>query len=199
MDQRYAGLIPVQLERCNRRGVLATYNDHVLLVVRMRLFVVMHHLVEILAGHTQKIRDVIVSGGEYDMPRSVYMMAAEAIGRGDFECAFRSGDVVHALVLMNVQFVMIRDATVVLERLCADRLFAQAGHRDVADLKQLWGGEEYHVCRIVVDRVDNTALLDQHGLEAALLQLNATSESRRSRPDHQGIEQNLHNMLSTDL
>ena len=58
---------------------------------------------------------------------------------------------------------MIGDAAIIFQRLRASRLFIQRRHGDVADFEQLRRGEEHHVGRVVVKRVDHAAFVDQHG------------------------------------
>src|SRR5579872_6523052 len=127
------------------------------------------------------------------------MVAAHAVRGRDLESAVGTGDSIHALVLMNIQLVMVGDAAVIFQSFGAAGLFRETGHGDIADLEQLRRGEENEIDRIVVDRVDDAALLDQDGLHAAFLQFDSTSESRGACADNQSVEVPGHNMLSTDL
>jgi hypothetical protein len=60
-------------------------------------------------------------------------------------------------------------AAIVLQRFRARWLFAQAGHRDIADLQQLGRGEERHVRGVVINRVHHATFVNHHGPLAALL------------------------------
>src|SRR5260370_11779202 len=161
MYQRDPGLVPVQLQRRDGRGVLGSDYDYVLIVIGVRFLVVVQDLVEVFARHTEHVRNVIIAGGEHNLPRSINVVATQTIGGGDFERSIRPADSVHALVLMDVQLVVIGDAAVVFQSFGAAGLPPEAGHGNVADLEQLWRCEEYEVRRIVGDRVDDAALLNQ--------------------------------------
>ena len=60
MHQRYPRAMAPQVERRNRRRVLASYHQHIQTEVRMRLVIVVLHLTEILAGNVQIVRQVVV-------------------------------------------------------------------------------------------------------------------------------------------
>ena len=63
-------------------------------------------------------------------------------------------------VLANVEMVVFRDFAVVLQRLLAGGFLVGGDKGQIADLQQLRRGKERHVGRIVVERVDDTALVD---------------------------------------
>src|SRR5579872_7087262 len=199
MHQRDAGLVPVQLEGGNGGRVLGADDDHVLVVVRVRLLVIVQDLILIFAGDAEEIGDVVVSGGEDDLLRPVDVVASAAIGCGDFEGAVGTGDVVDALILVDVELIVVGDAAVVFQGFGTAGLFGQAGHGDVADLEQLRGGEEDQIDRIVVDGVYYAALLDQDGLQAAALQLDAAGEAGGTGAHYERVEGSGHSMFSTDL
>ena len=68
----------------------------------------------------------------------------------------------HLLVLVDIELVMIGNAPVVFERFGATGLFVERGHRNIADFEQLGRGEKDQVDRIVIDRVDDAAFIEQH-------------------------------------
>ena len=78
---------------------------------------------------------------------------------------------------------MVGHPPVILQRFGPVGLVVQARHRNVADLQQLRRGEEHHVGRVVIERVDDAAFLDQDRLHAALLQLDAAGEAGGSGAD----------------
>ena len=83
---------------------------------------------------------------------------------------------------------MFGHAAVVLEGLGARRLLVHARHRDVADLQKFRSGEERHVRRIVVERVDDAALVDDDRVQTAALQFDAAGEAGGSGADDDGVE-----------
>src|SRR5689334_14191952 len=72
---------------------------------------------------------------------------------------------------------MISDTAIVLERLGTSRLLIKRGHRNVADLEQLRRGEKNEIYRVMINRVDNAALVEQDRRETALLKFDAAGES----------------------
>jgi len=63
VHQRDARACPVQFQRGDGGRVLRTDDDDVLIVVRMRLFVVVDHLLQLFARHVKHVRHVVISGG----------------------------------------------------------------------------------------------------------------------------------------
>ncbi len=75
MQQRDARAGPVQFERGDGGGVLRAHHQHVVIVVRMRLLVIVNDLVELFAGDVQHVRNVVVAGGENDLARAILGLA----------------------------------------------------------------------------------------------------------------------------
>src|SRR5689334_11082034 len=93
---------------------------------------------------------------------------------------------------MDRQVVEVRHAPIVLERLGARGFDVDAGERNVADLEPLPRGEEGHVGRIAVKRIDEAALLDQQQLQIAASGFNAAREPGRPAAHDQNVQQLLH-------
>ena len=75
MHQRDARAGPEQFERRDGGGILRAHHQHVVIVVRMRLLVIVDDLVQILARHVQHVGNVVVAGGENDLARAVLGLA----------------------------------------------------------------------------------------------------------------------------
>ena len=154
----------------------------------MRGVIVVHHLRQRLAWNPQVIREVIVAGGDHDLPRAVGLLTPEAVLHPDAKAAVRPLDAKHRLILPHIQLIVVRHLAVVLQRLIARGLLVGAGERDVADLQQLRRGKEGHVGRVVKDRVAQAALVHQHRPHPAPAALDGARQAGRTSPDHKHIE-----------
>src|SRR5208283_4879861 len=112
-----------------------------------------------------------------------------AIGGRYFKSVVFSGDTVHALILADIELVMIGHTAIVFEGFVAVGLFIQTGHGDIPDFQQFRRGEKDHVGGIVVDRVDHAAFFDQDGADAAALELDSASQAGGAGAHHQSIHQ----------
>ena len=92
---------------------------------------------EIVSGDVQLVRNVIVASGKNHLLRGILARAAVHVRGVRDERAIGAGDVIDALVLPDVEPVVIRHAPVIFESLGAHRFFVERGHRDVADFEQL--------------------------------------------------------------
>jgi hypothetical protein len=97
-------------------------------------------------------------------------------------------DAQHRLVLADIEFVVVGDAAVILEGLGASGFLIEAGHRNLADFEQFRRGEEDHVGRIVVNRIDDAAFIENDGLHVTPLQLDAARESGRTSADYDDVD-----------
>ena len=59
--------------------------------------------------------------------------------------------------------------------------------RDVADFQKFRSGEEHHVRRIVVNRVDHAALVDNQGRKANFLRFDGTGQPGGAGSDDQYV------------
>ncbi len=105
-------------------------------------------------------------------------------------------DLGDALVLPDVQLVVVRRAAVVLERLGAGRLLSEGRHGEFADLEQFGRGEEHHIGGVVVERIDDAALFEENGVEPAPLQLDPAGQSGRTGADNNHVKF-AHSIAST--
>ena len=101
----------------------------------------------------------------------------------DGEVAVFACDGFDQFVLVDVEFVVFGDAAVVFERFGARRLFVEPRHGDVADFQKLRSGEERHVSGVVIERVGEAALVDDHGAHIALFQFDGTGQAGGSGAD----------------
>ena len=67
-----------QIERRLGRRIFAADYDHVLVPIRMGFAEVVRNVRQILAGNAQRIRTVVVAGGDNDFPRAIFFPAPEA-------------------------------------------------------------------------------------------------------------------------
>ena len=75
MQQRDARAGPEQFERGDGGGILRADDQHIVIVIRMRLLVIVDDLVELFAGDIQHVGNVVVAGGENDLARAVFGLA----------------------------------------------------------------------------------------------------------------------------
>ena len=88
----------------------------------------------------------------------------------------------------DLESVRVGHATVVTQRFLARGLLVRTDERHAANLEQLRRREKHHVGRIVQQRVDERALLDDEIPQAARLGGNARREAGGTSPDDQHIE-----------
>ena len=67
MKHRDARAGPKQFQRRDGRRILRAHDQHVVIVVRMRLLVIVDHFVQLFAGDVQHVGNVVVAGGENDL------------------------------------------------------------------------------------------------------------------------------------
>ena len=93
----------------------------------------------------------------------------------------------HRLAQLDAQLVGVGYPAVVAQRLQPRRLIVGRHERHPADLEQLGRGEEHHVGREVVQRVDQHALL-QHGVvQPVLLRRDGGRQTGRAGPDNDHV------------
>src|SRR5262249_748122 len=114
------------------------------------------------------------------------------------ECAVLARDALDALVLADVELVVVRHPAVILQRFGAHGFLVERGHGDVADFEQLGCGEEDEVGRVVVNRVDDAAFVDEDGVDTAARKLDAAGEARGSRADDDYVG-GLHYSIASTL
>src|SRR5215472_6510627 len=103
MNQRYPRAAPMQFQRGDGGRILRADYRNVLVVIRVRLFVIMQNLLQVLTGYVEHIGNIVVTGGENDFSRVVETRAAEAVRGVYLKCVIFAGDAVDALVLPNIE------------------------------------------------------------------------------------------------
>src|SRR5204863_4123018 len=130
---------------------------------------------------------IVKSCRNHQLACAVQLRVTVAINTRDREVAAASADRVHRLVLANVEPVMLRNFSVVLQGFGARGLLVGGGERNVADLQQLRSGEEDHVGGIVEERIDQASFINAGGTKAGALCFNRAREAGRSGADNQHI------------
>src|SRR5215469_17990922 len=177
MHQGHAGSVPPEIQGGLRGGVLSAHHNHVAVVVGVGLAIIVKDLGQVFAGNSQPVGQIVVAGGHNHFAGAVVVDVSGAIGRGNAEVPVLAGHGLDPAILVNVQVVMFGHSPVVLEGLPPRGLRIGGGEGNVADLEQLGRGEKHHVRRIVVDRVDQAALLDHQHAQADLLRLNPARQT----------------------
>ena len=144
-----------------------------MIVVGMSLVIVVNDLVAVFAGDIEFVRNIVIAAGENDLFRTVDLLFS-----ADGEVAVGAGEAKHAFVLMDVEMVVISNAAIVFQGFGAAGLFVERRHGDIADFEKLGRSEKNQVDGVVVERVCDATLVEQYGLETALLQVNAAGKTR---------------------
>ena len=113
----------------------------------------------------------------------------EAVDGVDREVLIAARDLGDALVLANVELIMLGDFAVVLEGLGAGGFLVRGGERQIADFEQLRRGEEGHVGRVVEERVGETAFVDENHVETFVLRVNRAGETGGAGADDENVVQ----------
>ena len=163
-------------------------------VVRVRLRVVVMDVREILAGHVQEIRKIVIASREHDVPRMAnashpfgesvstaktsvsHLPAAPAPPASPAPLAAPPDlllllplNLHHPLFEGDLQIEGVDDAAVIAERLGASRLLERRDERQSADLEELGRREEHHLRWKTVNGVDQRSLFQNLVVEAVLL------------------------------
>src|SRR3954453_16360149 len=125
MDHGHASAGPEQFQSSDRRGILRSNDQNVLVVVRMGLAIVMNDLVEVLTRDTQLVRDVVVAACQDDLLCPVSMSLRVDRFGADLKVAIGALEPEDTFILMNVELVVVRHAPVVLQSLRTTRLLIQ--------------------------------------------------------------------------
>src|SRR5262249_15456601 len=153
--------VSIKLQSGYRRGILGTDHDDVRIVVRVRLFVVVHHLGQILAWNTKVVREIVIAGGDDEFASPVSLHVIDTIARRHLEVPVGARYLLNSLILANLQPIVRSNLAVVLKRLRSRRLLISgSGKRYIADFQQLRRREERHVGGIVKQRIDDATLVD---------------------------------------
>ena len=118
----------------------------------------------------------------------VLAQASQQVGGLQLEAPSLPSTSANRLVLKDFQLVVVGDLAVVLQRLLPRGLGVGAGKRNVANFQQLGSGEEGHVGRVVVERVDHAAFVNVADAKASALGVDGTCQSGGTGADHQNVE-----------
>src|ERR1700735_5135175 len=162
----------------------------------MRLAVIVRNLRQIFPRNTQPIRQIVITRRHNDLFRAVIMRPPGAVGRRNGEVSVFAHHRFHPLVLAQIEVVMFGNFAVILQRLFPRGLLQRSRKRNLANFKQLRGGEKRHVRGIVEQRIHQTSLVENNDLEPNFLRFDGTGQSRGSGPDYQNIGAHLRVRLS---
>lgn len=181
-----AGAGPAQLERRDRRGVLAAHHHDVLPVVGVGLVVVVEDVGQRFAGNAEAVGVVVVARADRDVAGLEELAPVPRVDpHRERVAAAREG--CDRAAQAQFQAERVRDTPVVAQRLPLRRLLVGRHERQAADLEQLRGREERHGAREVEDRVDQHALLEDLVVEARLLRRDRGGQARGAGADHQQV------------
>src|SRR6266480_4370570 len=153
----------------------------------MRLPKIVRYFGQVLAGYLQQVGQIVISGRDNNLAGAIVEDAVRAVRGSNVEVSILPSDRLDPLILVNVQLVMLGDAAVVLQRLLPRGLEMSCVEWDLADFQKFRRGEEHHVRRIVVNRVDHAALVDDQSLQANLLRFDGTSQPSGPSSDDQYV------------
>src|SRR5215468_11282770 len=107
VNQGYTRAGPVKLERGDGGGVFGADHRYVAIVERVRLLVIMQHLVEILTGHAEHIWYVVVSRRDHDLARVVRPRTPQTVRGEQLEGTILAGNSIYALVLAHIEAIVL--------------------------------------------------------------------------------------------
>src|ERR1700691_5836732 len=181
MHQRHARAMPPQIQRRLGGGVLASNYNHVSVVIRMRIAVIMKDFFQVFARNIQFVGKIVITRGKHNLARPVVVDGIMPVGGSDAKIIVLAGDRFHPFVLADLQVIMRRDSPIIFERLQSVRLRRSCREWNIANLEQLRRSKKHHVARIVINGIDEAALVDNQSLEPSLLSLNCTRHASGSR------------------
>ena len=187
VDESDAGAGPPQFERTNGGGIFRADHQDVVIEIGMGFLVVVDDLGEAFAGHVEAVGHVIVAHRENDLLRIEALRAAARIDGVRDEGAVFAGDFFDRRVLTDVDLVMHRHAPIILEGFVTHGLFVERRHGNIADFKQFRRGEKHHIGGVIVERVDDAALVEENDVYATALEFDAAGEAGGAGADHDDI------------
>ena len=193
-----AGTGPEEFEGCDGGGIFGTDDEDVVVIEGVGFAVVMLDFGEVFTGDAEHVGNIVIAGGEDDFAGAIALVASEPVCGGDGELAVGAVDGLDAFVLMDVEFIVIGDATVVLQGFGAGGFFGEAGHGDVTDLEEFGSGEKRHVGGVIVKRIGEAAFVYDEHIEPVALEVDCAGEPRGTRSYNEDVVNMLlgHNLLS---
>ena len=188
MDQRHVRAGPKQLQRGFCRRVLAADDHHALPIARVRVAVVVRDVGQILAGHTQPVRVVVVSDGKHDGAGAVGSRPRPGrAGHGQHPGRLVAIETGYPTPEFDAEVELLGDAPVVSQRLDSSRLLIGRHQRHAADLEQLRRREKRHVHGELINRVHQHALFEHRVVQPRLPRSNCRRQPRRAGADDDDV------------
>src|ERR1700757_1447720 len=142
----------------------------------MRLAIIMEDLRQVLAGNIHLVSHIVITSRDNQLTRLVIVNAPETVRGREVEFAVPSHHRLYPLILSHVEVIVLGNFAVILERLFARGLLARSAEWNIADLQQFRGSKERHVRRIVVNRIDDAALVNGDCFESRALRLDGAGK-----------------------
>src|SRR5262249_47459545 len=169
----------------------------------MRLAVIVLDMGQILAGHLEQIRAIVVADGQHDGSRVTdppdsprrFRLECKYTLRVPSHLAIFGGNREYLFFERYLKRVGVDGLPVVLERVCARGLVVRRDKGQAADFEQLWRREEDEIGRKTVDRVDEDTLLQNLIVKAPSLGRNRRRQPGRPRTHDNQIPDGHHLIL----
>src|SRR5271155_135411 len=106
VDERDARSVTPQIEGRDSGGILASDHQHIAVVIRMRLAIIMRDLGEIFAGQTELIGEVVVSSGDDYFTSAIIARTTGTVRGRDAELPVLAHHCFDPFVLTNIQMIV---------------------------------------------------------------------------------------------
>src|SRR5271156_4521767 len=113
----------------------------------------MENLGQILSGNAELVGHVVVAGGDDEFTSLIIKDAAQTVGGGDVKLAVTPIHGFDPLILRYGHVIVFRHLAVIFQCFFPSGFLVSSGEGQVADFKQLGGGEKRHIGGVVEDRV----------------------------------------------
>src|ERR1700716_1550449 len=142
VNQGDASTMAPEIKSCDGGRILATDDQHLAVVVRVRLAVIVRDLGETLARNSRRVGEIVVSGRDDHFTSAIVVWTAGAIRGGDAEAAVLSHNRLDPLILANIEAVVFRNFAVVLKSFFPGWFLVGRCERNFADFEQFGGREK---------------------------------------------------------
>ena len=168
------------------RGVFGPDDDDVLQHVLVGLLVVMADVGQVLAGHAERVGQVVEAGGHHDVAGGDFALAG-----GDGEVALLAAQAQHFLMQAHVELFVAGHALVVVEGIFAQGLVVGRGEGVAADFEQVGGRKKLHVGGVAHQGIDQRALFDDGHFEAFALGFEGAGQAHGAGSDDENVEHKM--------
>ena len=168
------------------RGVFGPDDDDVLQHVLVGLLVVVADVGQVLAGHAERVGQVVEAGGHDDVAGRDFAFVG-----GDGEIALLTGQLQHRFVQADVELFGAGHALVIVQRVFAQGLVVGGGKGVTADFEQIGGGEKLHVGGVAHDGIDQRAFFHDGSRQALALGFEGAGEAHGAGPNDENVEHML--------